>query len=103
MRSDTGSYAPTCGRFIVRHSPASRTKVVPGRCDSRNRAEQRTRKAVRIREAGSLSRPPIFLESRLPRQRHVLVAARAFDEMANRREREVITGHQHAIGSGTIK
>jgi hypothetical protein len=43
------------------------------------------------------------LKRRLPFDRNVLVAARGLDQMPACREREVIAGHQHAIGGGAIE
>src|ERR1700686_2454375 len=95
------------GVLCAPRSSASRTIVVPGRMRRKLPRAKANNNAAGIREAGP-KKPAsdlyaLELQRRLPRHRNVLVAARCLDQVAASREREVIAGHQHAVGRGAIE
>src|ERR1700722_13273470 len=102
------------GVLCARRSPASRKIVVPGRT-RRKLPRSKANNKCRGDQGGRLKMPAsdlfaslrfwlrFWLKFWLPRHRNVLVAARGLDQMAAGREREVIAGHQHAVGCGAIE
>src|SRR6516165_719378 len=78
---------------------ASRTLVVPRFTKLRKTWDQGG-----WRVAGLLNfADRLGLQRRLPLDGNMLVAGRGLDQMTTGREGEVITGHQHAVGCGTVE